>query len=127
MSKPESILTDAEMHALISGNPFTLGLSVARLKDFIRQVEKVVVAKLAEQEPVAWRVWLKDLKTWSYSSTYHGCGEQLSAFSWCGHYDNSDHIPDAGNMINSVELTLKLDTKEIRELLKTEMKKAISE
>lgn len=55
MNKPESILTDAEMRALICGNPFTLGLSIARLKDFIRQVEKAVVAKLvAEQEPAAW-------------------------------------------------------------------------
>lgn len=54
MNKPETILTDAEMHILISGNPFTLGLSIARLKDFIRQVEKAVVAKLAEQEPVGY-------------------------------------------------------------------------
>lgn len=53
MNKPESLLTDTEMHALISGNRFTLGLSIARLKDFIRQVEKAVAAKLHEQEPVA--------------------------------------------------------------------------
>ncbi|MEZ2742630.1 hypothetical protein ACBP93_08360 [Paenalcaligenes hominis] len=49
----QHVLTDAEMHALICGNPSTLGLSIARLKDFIRQVEKAVVTKLvAEQEPV---------------------------------------------------------------------------
>lgn len=51
----QHVLTDAEMHALICGYPSTIGLSIARLKDFIRQVEKAVVAKLvAEQEPVAW-------------------------------------------------------------------------
>lgn len=50
----QHVLTDAEMHALISGNPFALGLSIARLKDFIRQVEKVVVAKQSVgQEPIA--------------------------------------------------------------------------
>lgn len=55
MTKHKSILTDAEMHTLISGNPFTLGLSIARLKDFIRQVEKAVQARLAEQNtPTAW-------------------------------------------------------------------------
>lgn len=55
MTKHKSILTDAEMHTLISGNPFTLGLSIARLKDFIRQVEKAVQAKLVEQHtPIAW-------------------------------------------------------------------------
>ena len=55
MSKAESILTDAEMRALISGSPFTLGLSVARLKDFICQVEKAVVAKLvAEPNPIGY-------------------------------------------------------------------------
>lgn len=54
MIQHKPILTDAEMHALICGNPFTLGLSIARLKDFVRQVEKAVAAKLAEQEPVAW-------------------------------------------------------------------------
>lgn len=51
----QHVLTDAEMHALICGNPSTIGLSIARLKDFIRQVEKAVMAKLvAEQEPIAW-------------------------------------------------------------------------
>lgn len=57
MIQHKPILTDAEMHALICGNPFTPGLSVARLKDFMRQVEKAVVAKQKaeqEQEPVAW-------------------------------------------------------------------------
>lgn len=55
MDRPESILTDAETHTLISSNPFTLGLSIARLKDFILQVEKAVIDKLAEQEPVVYR------------------------------------------------------------------------
>lgn len=55
MNKPESILTDAEMHALICGNPSTLGLSIARLKDFIHQVEKAVVAKQSvEQQPIGY-------------------------------------------------------------------------
>ncbi len=53
VNKPEPILTDTEMHALISGNSFTLGLRIARLKDFIRQIEKAVAAKQsAEQEPI---------------------------------------------------------------------------
>lgn len=77
----QHVLTDAEMHALISGNPFALGLSIARLKDFIRQVEKAVLAKLHEQqEPIAWRVWLEDLQTWSFSEKHHGCGEALYAY-----------------------------------------------
>lgn len=51
----QHFLTDAEMHALICVNPFTLGLSIARLKDFMRQVEKAVLAKLHEQqEPIGY-------------------------------------------------------------------------
>lgn len=46
------VLTDADMHVLISGNLFSIGLSLAHLEDFARKVEKAVVAKLAEQEPI---------------------------------------------------------------------------
>lgn len=93
MTKHKPILADAEMYALVCGNPSTLGLSAARLKDFIRQVEKAVVAKLAEQEPVVWRFWLKDLQSWSYSSTRHGCGEPLYAHpipNYQGSLDSSE-------------------------------------
>lgn len=45
----------------------------------IEAAEQAVLSKLAEQEPVAWRFWLKDLQSWSYSSTHHGCGEPLYA------------------------------------------------
>lgn len=92
MSKPESILTDAEMHALICGDPSTLGLSIARLKDFILQVEKAVVAKLvAEQKPVM------------YARTYNGeidwdehcvAADSGTLFDCGSYHDENDKIPE---------------------------------
>jgi len=97
MSKPESILTDAEMHALISGNPFTLGLSIARLKDFIRQVEKDVAAKLAVQEPVAHRFLHPSIKQYVYITD---TVPKLKEFEPLYAYPMpTDHFPDVGKMV----------------------------
>lgn len=93
MNKPESLLTDTEMHALICGNPSTLGLSIARLKDFIRQVEKAVVAKLvAEQEPVAWAASAALQQDYYLS---YGCSTEVFASkeALLNEYDKSEAVP----------------------------------
>lgn len=54
MNKFERVLSDAEVDSIVKNTTVLLGQSIARSKDFILKIEQAVIAKLAEQEPVAW-------------------------------------------------------------------------
>lgn len=118
MTQP--ILADAEMRTLVSGNPSTLGLSIARLKDFIRQVEKAVVAKLAEQEPITEIDCFGDTCCPVFGDRLQlKRGTKLYAHpvpSSQGFLDNSNHIPDGSKLVG---LSLSVDTKETQALLQS--------
>lgn len=83
MTKFKRVLSDEWLPLEFkSGNEIdvtSVMVNKSTLKSIVEQMEQAVLARLAEQEPVTWRVWLKDLRLWSYSSEYHGCGEPLYA------------------------------------------------
>lgn len=54
MSKFDRILSDDEVDNIAKNTTMLLGRSIARSKDFILKVEQAVLAKLSEQEPVAY-------------------------------------------------------------------------
>ena len=56
MSNFDRVLSDEEVDSIVKNTTMLLGQSIARSKDFILKIEQAVLAKLAEQEPVAWYV-----------------------------------------------------------------------
>lgn len=59
MSNFDRVLSDDEVDSIVKNTTMLLGQSIARSKDFILKVEQAVLAKLAAQEPVAWRINVK--------------------------------------------------------------------
>lgn len=54
MTKFARVLSDEYIDNIVLGSPITIGKSLNRSKDFILMIEQAVLARLAEQEPVAW-------------------------------------------------------------------------
>lgn len=97
MTQHKPVLTDAEMHDLISGNLLPVGLSLDRLESFARNVEQAVLAKLTEQKPVVYRFLRPSTKQYVYITDNVPAIKEFEPLY--AHPMPTDYFPDSGNMV----------------------------
>lgn len=54
MNKFKRVLSDEYIDDIVLGSPITIGKSIKGSKDYILMIEQAILAKLAEQEPIAY-------------------------------------------------------------------------
>lgn len=127
MSKFKRVLSDKYIDDVVLSSPITIGKSLNRSKDFILMIEQAVLAKLAEQEPVAYaaianngniRIWSITQQKAVEAMTRDGI-ELKPLYAHPIQNNNLTDGTDTDGGSNITKLSLSVDTKEVQALLQS--------